>query len=233
LWTSVKRVWGGPSPDLAGHYRVVVEAEYRFSVFCEAEDPPAVTADPPPMVDTEPGASGLPGWIEQMVRIACQHFCKFKEARSALGYTHVHITETGLIPGTPGDGVTGVGHDDQTAVEDAHHTTVSRGGSCTFDTTTFHHAPNVPGVPWATGGDMAPGPGEYGERHWLDIHFTELESGEPCPEGWFLHECPCGTMCYTFLRPAFDVWYENQHRPPGAPPKTLREALEKKWEDGG
>jgi hypothetical protein len=213
LRIETRRVWGGPSPDLPGHYRVVVEASYRFVIHCvAAPPPPAPPVDPPPLPDTETGPGELPWWLERMLQVACLHFCVFKEAGSDLGYCHVHITEA-CLSADPGGRVTGVGHDDHTNNDHPYHTTVSRGGGC---------------EPYPTG-PIAPQPGKFGERWWMDIHFTELAPGEEVPEGWFLYECECGTMGYTFIRPAFDVWYHNK-RFPDLPPKKLRDELERKWE---
>jgi hypothetical protein len=212
LRLATRRVWGGPSPDLPGHYRVVVEAEYRFVVHCvAAPPPPQPVADPPPLPDTGSGPGELPWWLRQMLDIACQHFCLFKEAGSDLGYCHVHILEPALML-EPGNRATGIGHDDHVKNTDPHKNTLSRAGGCTF----------------RPGGAKPLVPLDVGERWWMDIHFTALAPGEPVPEGWFLYECECGTMCYTFIRPAFDVWYFNKHNP-DLPPKDLGEELERAW----
>jgi hypothetical protein len=219
LRTSVQRVWGGPSPALPGYYRVVVQADYRFVISCDASPTPPPVDDPPPLPDTDSAPGELPWWLVRILEIACQHFCLFRGAGSDLGYCHVHITEASLFP-DPGDRVTGVGHDDRTDPNDPHHTTVSRHGGCGFDTTT------------SSFGGGVPGPRDFGERWWIDIHFTALAPGEEVPEGWFRFECVCGTMAYTFIRTAFDVWYHNKHYP-DLPPKKLRDELEKKLDPGG
>ena len=228
LQTTVHRVWGGPSPDLPGHYRVVVEAQYRFEVACEAASPqpPLLEDQPPlpegePLPDTEVAPGRIPWWLERLLRIACLHYCAFKEAGSDFSYCHVHLTEAVLMPGGPGDRVTGVGHDDNTNNDHPFHTSVSRGGTCGFD---------------PSGAVPALQPPDFGESHWMDIHFAPLAPGEEPPEGFFLFECGCGTMCYTFLRPAFDLWHDNLVRKRvGLPPLDLKlsEYIEKKWNERG
>ena len=74
------------------------------------------------------------------------------------------------------------------------------------------------------GSGVARGVGRAGRRGQVPT----AAPGEPVPEGWFLYDCECGVMCYTFIRPAFDVWYFNKHNP-DLPPKDLGDELEKAW----
>lgn len=48
----VRRVWGAPSPALAGYYRIRAQAEYTFTVFCR-EDPPKPVEDEGPKPEEE------------------------------------------------------------------------------------------------------------------------------------------------------------------------------------
>ena len=74
-------------------------------------------------------------------------------------------------------------------------------------------------------------PHNFNQRLSMDIYFI-TPAGELCPEGCFPYACDCGPMCYTFLRPAFDVWYHNTQYP-ALPPKRLSDELERRMLEAG
>lgn len=190
----VRRVWGGPSPDYPGLYRIVARADYSFVIVCGPAVAPVVPDQPPqpalvPDLDAD-------AYFRYCLEVACCHFCTFKAGGSTMKYVHVHITLP-LIIGYPPmpDAITGIGHDDETNPNHPRHNTVSYGdGRCGFETN-----------PTST----TIFPGDRGVRVEFDIYFIEC-GPEGCPDGWKRHECPCGCMCWTLSHEVWEQWYRAQ-----------------------
>ncbi len=144
-------------------------------------------------------------------RIACLHFCKFKQNGSDMKYVHVHI----LLPNDAG--VTGVGHDDHTNDDDAKHNTVSReSGSCEFKK---RHELGLPVEPWPMGLPHPDRnletiyPKDFGQA-FLDVYFTSAPENreQPCPPGFFRVHCDCGDACMTFSHEDWERWHDSLPR---------------------
>ena len=153
-------------------------------------------------------------FFRYIIRVACQHFCKFREGGSNFEYTHVHFTIEDPPNFLKRGGVTGIGHDDRTNPDDPHHNTVSRGSSCEFVTKPDGTAVRV---------------NDYNVKCWFTVYFHAPPIGPetPCPEGYFRVNCKCGPMCYTLMREAFDVWYRNRVRAElGLSPLKLKDVIE-------
>jgi len=58
LTFETRRVWGGRSPDLPGHYRIVIDVKYRFAVTCSAEQEPVEEEEEQPPVEEEGSETG-------------------------------------------------------------------------------------------------------------------------------------------------------------------------------
>jgi hypothetical protein len=133
-------------------------------------------------------------WVEHLV---CIHFCKFREAGSDFGYTHVHV-----LPKNP-RGATGVGHDDHTTNDDPGHVTISDGGGgCRVQ------AEDEASMALRNVGYLA------------TAHFHSARAGE-CPPGFRRIRCRCRDaegqdvevdVCYTLDQDAFERWrLENSY----------------------
>lgn len=137
--------------------------------------------------------------LEYINKIACQHFCKFKEAKSNFKNAHVHILMGLEHP--PSDNprkYTGLGHDDETPgmanPRDPKHNTVSRGNKCEFrKSPSKKRALNALDL-------KAVGPLQgY-------FHPAPKDPRKKCPEGFYRVECECGPMCITWGRKAYEKW---------------------------
>ena len=136
-------------------------------------------------------------WRWYVERLVCLHFCTFKEAGSDLTYVHVHVL--GPNPGKK----TGLGHDDETNVDDPGHVTVSDA-----DGTTTVSAETA-----ATTG--------LRQGYLGTAYFIEGSAGGPCPPGFRRIRCRCSTaegpqdvwVCYTMEHQGWEGWHQGQKYP--------------------
>ena len=152
--------------------------------------------------------------ILYLISVACQHFCKFKEAGSNFRNTHVHylhppqpdsgdVENDSLLdklewgaPTNP-NGYTGLGHDDGTPglkPGSGKHNTVSKGDTCEFRPSPS----DVKGLQ----------PTDIGATYFLTAWFHECTEREECPEGFLKVKCSCGWMCVTWDMKVYDRWHD-------------------------
>ena len=75
LTLDISRVWGGPSPDLPNHYRIVIRVVYRFSVSCSAEAGPQLEEEEElPPVEEEEAVAAPPSAIGYLYAMTGSYF---------------------------------------------------------------------------------------------------------------------------------------------------------------
>ncbi len=127
----------------------------------------------------------------------CRQFCAFKKAGSSLRYTHVHLL------GKNDSGATGLGHDDETGVNDDGHAAVTdKEGTRTQAETEASRA--------------------LRKFTWMTAYFHQGTADGECEDGFTRVKCKCSAsegqgegesrdvwVCYTLDHSVFMRWYES------------------------
>jgi len=134
-------------------------------------------------------------------KVVCEHYCLLKnDGKSNFKNTHVHICgRDGKFD--PKEGITGVGHDDETPgmknPTDEHHQSESDGSSTSFD-------PSSTGL-------QSPTSRGYEELVQIYYHPKKMNKDGKCPDEWMMVVCDActDTICICCSNKIYQTWFDG------------------------